>query len=73
MVRLAGRGSTIAFATSTFGRDLDQKSHPPIWIPGSGSSETMEWVAQEKYTYMVLPTRRYLSCVVRLLIFFRLL
>jgi len=33
-----------------------QKPHPPIWIPGSGSSETMEWVARQKYTYMVLPT-----------------
>jgi len=33
-----------------------QKPHPPIWIPGSGSSETMEWVAKQKYTYMVLPT-----------------
>src|SRR5512145_2254245 len=33
-----------------------QKPHPPIWIPGSGSSETMEWVAKQNYTYMVLPT-----------------
>jgi alkanesulfonate monooxygenase SsuD/methylene tetrahydromethanopterin reductase-like flavin-dependent oxidoreductase (luciferase family) len=33
-----------------------QKPHPPIWIPGSGSRETMEWVAQQRYTYMVLPT-----------------
>ena len=33
-----------------------QKPHPPIWIPGSGSPETMEWVAQQHYTYMVLPT-----------------
>jgi alkanesulfonate monooxygenase SsuD/methylene tetrahydromethanopterin reductase-like flavin-dependent oxidoreductase (luciferase family) len=33
-----------------------QKPHPPIWIPGSGSSETMDWVAEMKYTYMVLPT-----------------
>ena len=33
-----------------------QKPHPPIWIPGSGSPETMEWVAQQRYTYMVLPT-----------------
>jgi len=33
-----------------------QKPHPPIWIPGFGSSETMEWVARQKYTYMVLPT-----------------
>jgi alkanesulfonate monooxygenase SsuD/methylene tetrahydromethanopterin reductase-like flavin-dependent oxidoreductase (luciferase family) len=33
-----------------------QKPHPPIWIPGSGSRETMEWVAKQRYTYMVLPT-----------------
>src|SRR4029434_6248047 len=35
---------------------LYQKPHPAIWIPGSGSPETMEWVAQQRYTYMVLPT-----------------
>jgi alkanesulfonate monooxygenase SsuD/methylene tetrahydromethanopterin reductase-like flavin-dependent oxidoreductase (luciferase family) len=33
-----------------------QKPHPPIWIPGSGSRETIEWVAKKRYTYMVLPT-----------------
>jgi alkanesulfonate monooxygenase SsuD/methylene tetrahydromethanopterin reductase-like flavin-dependent oxidoreductase (luciferase family) len=33
-----------------------QKPHPPIWIPGSGSRETMDWVAKQRYTYMVLPT-----------------
>jgi alkanesulfonate monooxygenase SsuD/methylene tetrahydromethanopterin reductase-like flavin-dependent oxidoreductase (luciferase family) len=33
-----------------------QQPHPPIWIPGSGSPETIEWVAQQRYTYMVLPT-----------------
>ena len=33
-----------------------QKPHPPIWIPGSGSPETIEWVAEQHYTYMVLPT-----------------
>jgi alkanesulfonate monooxygenase SsuD/methylene tetrahydromethanopterin reductase-like flavin-dependent oxidoreductase (luciferase family) len=33
-----------------------QQPHPPIWIPGSGSRETIEWVAQRRYTYMVLPT-----------------
>jgi alkanesulfonate monooxygenase SsuD/methylene tetrahydromethanopterin reductase-like flavin-dependent oxidoreductase (luciferase family) len=33
-----------------------QQPHPPIWIPGSGSPETMQWVAQQRYTYMVLPT-----------------
>jgi alkanesulfonate monooxygenase SsuD/methylene tetrahydromethanopterin reductase-like flavin-dependent oxidoreductase (luciferase family) len=33
-----------------------QQPHPPIWIPGSGSRETIEWVAKQRYTYMVLPT-----------------
>lgn len=33
-----------------------QQPHPPIWIPGSGSNETIEWVAKQRYTYMVLPT-----------------
>ena len=33
-----------------------QQPHPPIWIPGSGSPETMDWVAKQRYTYMVLPT-----------------
>ncbi len=33
-----------------------QQPHPPIWIPGSGSRETIEWVARKRYTYMVLPT-----------------
>ncbi len=33
-----------------------QQPHPPIWIPGSGSQETMDWVARQRYTYMVLPT-----------------
>ena len=33
-----------------------QQPHPPIWVPGSGSAETIEWVAQKRYTYMVLPT-----------------
>jgi alkanesulfonate monooxygenase SsuD/methylene tetrahydromethanopterin reductase-like flavin-dependent oxidoreductase (luciferase family) len=33
-----------------------QQPHPPIWVPGSGSRETAEWVASKRYTYMVLPT-----------------
>ena len=33
-----------------------QQPHPPIWIPGSGSRETVEWVAKKRFTYMVLPT-----------------
>ncbi|MBO0681888.1 MAG: LLM class flavin-dependent oxidoreductase [Candidatus Dormibacteraeota bacterium] len=33
-----------------------QQPHPPVWIPGSGSRDTCQWVAQKRYTYMVLPT-----------------
>lgn len=29
-----------------------QQPHPPIYIPGSGSSETMKFVAERDYTYM---------------------
>ena len=29
-----------------------QAPHPPIWIPGTGSRETMRWVAENHYTYM---------------------
>jgi alkanesulfonate monooxygenase SsuD/methylene tetrahydromethanopterin reductase-like flavin-dependent oxidoreductase (luciferase family) len=29
-----------------------QEPHPPIYIPGSGSSETMKWVARHRYTFM---------------------
>ena len=33
-----------------------QKPHPPIWIPGFGSSETIEWCAHpdRKYTYLAV-------------------
>ena len=29
-----------------------QQPHPPIYIPGAGSTETMRWVAQHRYSYM---------------------
>jgi alkanesulfonate monooxygenase SsuD/methylene tetrahydromethanopterin reductase-like flavin-dependent oxidoreductase (luciferase family) len=29
-----------------------QQPHPPIYIPGAGSTETMRWVAQRGYSYM---------------------
>jgi alkanesulfonate monooxygenase SsuD/methylene tetrahydromethanopterin reductase-like flavin-dependent oxidoreductase (luciferase family) len=29
-----------------------QEPHPPIYIPGAGSSETMRWVAEHRYSYM---------------------
>ena len=28
-----------------------QKPHPPIWVPGTGTLETMEFVAEHGYTY----------------------
>jgi alkanesulfonate monooxygenase SsuD/methylene tetrahydromethanopterin reductase-like flavin-dependent oxidoreductase (luciferase family) len=32
-----------------------QQPHPPIWIPGVGSLETIEFVAQRGYAYMGVP------------------
>jgi alkanesulfonate monooxygenase SsuD/methylene tetrahydromethanopterin reductase-like flavin-dependent oxidoreductase (luciferase family) len=32
-----------------------QQPHPPIWIPGAGSLETIEFVAQRRYSYMGVP------------------
>ena len=32
-----------------------QQPHPPIWIPGAGSKETIEFVAQRRYSYMGIP------------------
>lgn len=32
-----------------------QKPHPPIWIPGIGSLETMEYVARKRFCYFALP------------------
>ena len=29
-----------------------QEPHPPIYIPGAGSTETMKWVAEHRYTFM---------------------
>ena len=29
-----------------------QKPHPPVWIPSTGSSETIEWAAERGYTYL---------------------
>jgi alkanesulfonate monooxygenase SsuD/methylene tetrahydromethanopterin reductase-like flavin-dependent oxidoreductase (luciferase family) len=29
-----------------------QQPHPPIYIPGAGSGETMRWVAERGYSYM---------------------
>jgi alkanesulfonate monooxygenase SsuD/methylene tetrahydromethanopterin reductase-like flavin-dependent oxidoreductase (luciferase family) len=32
-----------------------QQPHPPIWIPGAGSLETIDWVAKMRYAYMGIP------------------
>ena len=31
-----------------------QKPHPPVWIPGSGSAETVIWCAERRYPYFYL-------------------
>jgi alkanesulfonate monooxygenase SsuD/methylene tetrahydromethanopterin reductase-like flavin-dependent oxidoreductase (luciferase family) len=33
-----------------------QKPHPPIWVPGTGSPETVEWAAKHRYTYAAFLT-----------------
>jgi len=33
-----------------------QKPHPPVWIPGVGSPETLEWAARNHYPYIYLET-----------------
>ncbi len=32
-----------------------QKPHPPVWIPGAGSVETVELVAKRRFSYMGIP------------------
>jgi alkanesulfonate monooxygenase SsuD/methylene tetrahydromethanopterin reductase-like flavin-dependent oxidoreductase (luciferase family) len=32
-----------------------QKPHPPVWIPGTGSAETIELVARRRFCYMGIP------------------
>jgi alkanesulfonate monooxygenase SsuD/methylene tetrahydromethanopterin reductase-like flavin-dependent oxidoreductase (luciferase family) len=32
-----------------------QQPHPEVWIPGAGSLETMDFVAQHRYAYMGIP------------------
>jgi alkanesulfonate monooxygenase SsuD/methylene tetrahydromethanopterin reductase-like flavin-dependent oxidoreductase (luciferase family) len=34
-----------------------QKPHPPIWIPGVASRETIIWTAQHRYPYVMLATQ----------------
>ena len=33
-----------------------QKPHPPVWIPGTGSPETLVWCAEHHYPYIFLET-----------------
>jgi alkanesulfonate monooxygenase SsuD/methylene tetrahydromethanopterin reductase-like flavin-dependent oxidoreductase (luciferase family) len=33
-----------------------QKPHPPVWVPGTGSPETVEWAAAHRYTYAAFLT-----------------
>jgi alkanesulfonate monooxygenase SsuD/methylene tetrahydromethanopterin reductase-like flavin-dependent oxidoreductase (luciferase family) len=33
-----------------------QKPHPPVWVPGTGSPETVQWAAQNRYTYAAFLT-----------------
>ena len=37
-----------------------QQPHPPVWIPGSGSLETWDWVLQRNYVYCYLSYYGYL-------------
>ena len=34
-----------------------QKPHPPVWVPGTGSPETVQWAARNRYTYAAFLTR----------------
>lgn len=31
-----------------------QKPHPPIWVPGTASRETVQWAANHRYPYIML-------------------
>ena len=33
-----------------------QKPHPPVWVPGQGSPETLIWCAEHHYPYVFLET-----------------
>ena len=33
-----------------------QKPHPPVWVPGTVSRETIEWAARHRYPYICLST-----------------
>ena len=33
-----------------------QQPHPPVWVPGTGSPETVDWAAKNHYTYAAFLT-----------------
>jgi alkanesulfonate monooxygenase SsuD/methylene tetrahydromethanopterin reductase-like flavin-dependent oxidoreductase (luciferase family) len=39
-----------------------QKPHPPMWIPGVLSPETIEWAAEHRYPYIGLGTHLLATC-----------
>jgi alkanesulfonate monooxygenase SsuD/methylene tetrahydromethanopterin reductase-like flavin-dependent oxidoreductase (luciferase family) len=39
-----------------------QKPHPPMWIPGTLSPETVQWCAEHRYPYIGLGTPRGPTC-----------
>ncbi len=34
-----------------------QQPHPPVWVPGTGSPETVQWAARNRYTYAAFLTK----------------
>lgn len=38
-----------------------QKPHPPIWMPGTGSTETIEEVAKRRFSYMQTTTSNWIT------------
>jgi len=53
--RPAYSGKHVQFADVIFEPKPIQKPHPPIWIPGAGSYETMDFVAKRRWAYMGIP------------------
>src|SRR5262249_4395679 len=46
-----GEGNPSPFRVVTPWVLPQQTPPPPIWVPGTGSPETIEWAAQHRYTY----------------------
>ena len=49
----AGRAGTTTTGGQPLGQAL-QKPHPPIWIPGVASPESVRWAAEHRYPYIAL-------------------